>query len=151
MARQIMPFEKFEYIMKQLQAYEEKRNRISDFFEEELCTDSWCLFNVGEELTDSLTCLLADEFNCWYHVELTPIATEALKELQELTKQTESKKDSDRPTWWDKSIRRWDNDIEYWLFEEHKVITIEGEDIPIGTLREFYDYLVKYCVDKKEN
>ena len=53
--------------------------------------------------------------------------------------------------WWDKKVRLWENDIEYWLYEDHKKIEINGKDIPIKTLKQFYKYLVKYCVDKKNN
>lgn len=145
----IMPFEKFEYLMKQVQAYEEKRNRISDFFEEEICTDSWCFFNVGEDLATSITNMLADEFNCWYKSAYTSVSINKLKE--ELGVKGEDKEEVEYPKWWDKSVRTWENDIEYWLYEDHKKITVEGQEVPIETLQEFYDYLVKFCVDKKRN
>ena len=46
----VMSFEQFEYIMNQIKAHSEKLERVSDFFEKELCSDSWCLVNVGEEI-----------------------------------------------------------------------------------------------------
>ena len=144
----IMPFEKFEYIMSQIKDYEEKRDRISNFFDKEICSDSWCYFTVGEELQHALTCLLADEFNCWYQ-STTSSSVDEIKES--IGVESEDKKESEFPKWWDKSTKSWDNDIEYWLYEDSKRIIIDGKEIPIGTLQEFYNYLIKYCVDKKEN
>ena len=144
---QVMPYEKFEYIMKQIQEHEKKRNKISDFFEEELCTDSWCFINFGEDIVDSLTCLLADHFNCWYRVNYSPTPDLIKDKIGISEKRAE---DSDVSKWWDKSFRRWDNDIEYWLYEENKKIEINKKEIPIKTLKQFYNYLVKYCVDKKD-
>lgn len=154
--KQIMPFEKFEYIMKQIQEYEAKRGRISDFLEKELCSDSFCLFNVGEDLLTTVTSMLADEFNCWYNIytgskveEVNKSLNEISKGWQELLKNGSIKQESDSPVWWNPKVRRWDNDIEYWLYEDNKRIVINEKEIPIETLPEFYDYLVKYCVDKK--
>ena len=142
----VMSFEKFKYIMEQIQHYETKRDKISDFFEDELCEDSRCLFTVGNDLSTILVSMLADEFNCWYQVRYNPVV-DALKE--ELKIEVEKKKESETPKWWDESCRRWENDIEYWLYEENKKITIDEKDIPIKTLKQFYKYLVKYCVDKR--
>ena len=142
---EIMSFDKFKFIIEQIQAHEEKRDRISDFFEKELCEDSWCLFNVGEDLAHTLICLLADEFNCWYKCNYNP-AVDKLKE--ELGVEPDKKTETNYPKWWDKSVRSWENDIEYWLYEDNKKIIIHDIEIPIGTLEEFYNYLVKYCVDK---
>lgn len=142
-----MPFKKFKYIMKQIQQYEKKRDKISDFFEDEICTDSWCYINFGENIVDTLVCLLADHFNCWYQSNWNP-SIDTLK--NEFKVNVEKKKESHVTKWWDKSFRRWENDIEYFLYEENKQITINGEEVPIKTLNQFYKYLVKYCVDKKD-
>lgn len=153
----VMTFEKFEHIMKQIQAYESKRDRISDFLEKEICTDSYCLFNVGEELVTTITSMLADYFNCWYNIKLNgncEIKEDTSIDFQSLADIIENKEnfreDSETPIWWNSKYKRWDNDIEYWLYEDNKKITIDGKEIPIGTLRELYDYLVNYCIDKKE-
>ena len=143
---QIMSFDKFKYIMSQIKEYEEKREKISDFLEKEVCSDSYCTFNVGNDLVTTLTSMLADHFNCWYQISLNP-SFDAFKKEFNITE--EEVKDSTTPKWWDKSCRRWDNDIEYWLYERNKVITVNDKDIPIKTLKQFYKYLIKYCVDKK--
>ena len=143
---QIMSFDEFKYIMTQIKDYEEKRDRISDFLEEEMCSDSYCLFNVGEDLVRTLTSMLADHFNCWYQIKVNP----AVNELREaIGVEPIKEKESEEPRWWDKSCRRWENDIEYWLYEENKKIIINGKDIPIKTLKQLYKYLIKYCVDRK--
>ena len=143
----VMPYKKFKYIMKQIQNNEKKREKVSDIFEEELCSDSWCIFTFGEDIVDSLICLLADHFNCWYQVKCSP-SFDAFK--KELNIAEEKVKESTMPKWWDKSYRRWENDIAYYLYEENKKIIIDGKEIPINTLKQFYNYLIKYCVDKKD-
>lgn len=143
---EVMPFEKFEYVMKQIQEYEAKKDRISDFLEKEICSDSYCFFNVGEDLAHTLTCFLADEFNCWYNCNYVNPAVDELK--NEIGIEPDNRTESTYPKWWDKSVRSWDNDIEYWLYEDSKKIIIHDIEIPISTLEEFYNYLIKYCVDK---
>ena len=152
----VMPFEKFKYIMTQVQEYEAKKERISDFLEEEVCTDSYCLFTVGEDLVTTITSMLADHFNCWYNVRLScnveikeDTSTDFSALVEAVKKSGNFKEDSETPLWWDNKYRRWDNDIEYWLYEDNKKIIIDSEEIPIGTLEEFYSYLINYCVDKK--
>ena len=135
--------------MNQIKEFEEKRNRISDFLEKEICSDSYCLFTVGEDLVTTITSMLADHFNCWYQVSYNP-AMDALK--KEFNVKVEKKKESEFPKWWDESCRKWENDIEYWLYEENKCITINGKETPpLKTLKQLYKYLIKYCVDKKQN
>ena len=142
---QIMSFDKFKYIMTKIKEYEKRRDKISDFLEKEICSDSYCLFNVGEDLVTTLTSMLADHFHCWYQVKYNP-ALDVLK--KEFNIEVERKEESAEHRWWDKSCRRWENDIEYWLYEENKKITINGKDVPIKTLKQFYKYLIKYCVDR---
>lgn len=145
---QIMSFDKFKHIMTQIKKYEKKRDKISDFLEKEVCADSYCLFTVGEDLITTLTSMLADHFNCWYQINYNP----AINELREaIGVEPVKEKESEEPKWWDKSFRRWENDIEYYLYEENKKIIIDGKDIPIKTLKQFYKYLIKYCVDRKQN
>lgn len=143
---QVMPFEEFKYIIEQIQAHSEKLGRLSDFFEKELCTDSWCIVNVGENLSNTLCCMLADHFNCWWEIDDTS-AQEKVNGILESMGLPPSRGYSRE--WWDETKRRYDNDIEYWLYEENKKIVIDGEEVPIETLEEFYNYLVSRCVDKK--
>lgn len=142
----VMSFEEFKYIMNQIKVHSEKLERVSDFFEKELCTDSWCLFNIGENLTSTLCCMLADHFNCWWVVDDTSSKEKVDSMLEEMGLPPSKGSSLE---WWDESKRRYDNDIEYWLYEDNKKISIDGKEIPIETLEEFYTYLVKYCVDKK--
>ena len=90
--------------------------------------------------------MLADEFDCWYETWINP-------EVNDLREELGLKRDERKggTQWWDSSVRLWENDIEYWLYEENKKIEIDGKEVPIGTLREFYDYLITYCVDKKKD
>lgn len=135
--REVMSFEKFKYIMEALISIAKKREKITDFFEAELCNDSWAIFNFAENLDDILMNLLADEFNCWYETWA--------KNEGETEKQTAE--------WW-KAKNKYnlkENDISYWLYsyEEKKIITVNGEDIDVTSLEDFYNYLIKYCIDKK--
>ena len=144
--KQVMPFKEFEFIMNQIKEHSNKLERISDFFEKELCADSWCLVNIGEELTSTLCCMLADHFNCWWIVNDT-VSKEKVDGLLESMGLPPSKGSTSE--WWDTSKRRYENDIEYWLYEDSKKIVIDNKEIPIDTLEQFYDYLIKYCIDKK--
>ena len=142
----VMPFEEFKYIMDQIKAHSNKLERISDFFEKELCSDSWCLFSIGEDLSNTLCCMLADHFNCWWVVD-DKESKEKVDEMLESMGLPPSKGSS--LEWWNPDKRPYDNDIEYWLYEDSRKITVDNKDIPIETLEQFYEYLVKYCVDKK--
>lgn len=142
----VMSLEEFKYVMNQIKAHSEKLERVSDFFEKELCTDSWCLFNIGENLSNTVCCMLADHFNCWWVVDDTD-SKERVDGMLKGMGLPPSKGAS--LEWWDESKRRYENDIEYWLYEDNKKIVVDDKEIPIKTLEEFYDYLIKYCVDKK--
>ena len=141
----VMPFEEFKFIMNQIQAHSEKIERVSDFFEKELCTDSWCLFNIGDDLANTLCCMLADHFNCWW-VTKDYESKERVDDMLKSMGLPPSKGSS--LEWWDPDKRRYENDIEYWLYEDTKRIVIEDEEIPIDTLEQFYNYLVDHCIDK---
>ena len=144
----VMSYEQFEYIMNQIKAHSEKLERISNFFEKEVCTDSWCLVNVGEELAQTLCNMLADHFNCWWgEVEIAVASKEEADKLLKEMKLPPSTPYSRE--WWQPNVRAYDNDIEYWLYEDNKKVKIDGKEIPIETLKQLYDYLVTYCVDKK--
>lgn len=142
----VMPFEEFKYIMNQIKAHSNKLEKVSDFFEKELCTDSWCLVSIGEDLSNTLCCMLADHFNCWWVVD-DKESKEKVDEMLESMGLPPSKGSS--LEWWNPDKRHYDNDIEYWLYEDSRKITVDDKDIPIETLEQFYNYLVKYCVDKK--
>lgn len=142
----VMPLEEFKFIMNQIKDHSDKIERVSNFFEKELCSDSWCLFNIGDDLANTLCCMLADHFNCWWVVE-DKGAKEKVDNMLASMGLPPSKGCS--LEWWDTSKRHYENDIEYWLYEDSKRITVEGKEISIETLEELYDYLIKYCVDKK--
>ena len=143
----IMKYDKFKYILNVIKDYNAKMDRISDFMEKEVCTDSYCMINVGEELVSTLTSMLADEFDCWYYIGSTP---DINWEILVNGKPIEMKEIEPTPNeWWNKSRRRWDNDIEYWLYEDNKKIYIGGKEVPIETEGQFYDYLVTQLLDKK--
>lgn len=145
---EVMTFEEFKYIMNQIKAHSDKMERVSDFFEKELCTDSWCLVNVGEDLANTLCCMLADHFSCWWgDIEVTEV--NKIKVDQMLQDMGLPKSNPYSRDWWLPNVRRYDNDIEYWLYEDNKKVTIDGKEIPIDTLEQFYNYLITYCVDRK--
>lgn len=142
----VMPLEEFKFIMNQIKEHSDKIERVSNFFEKELCSDSWCLFNIGDDLANTLCCMLADHFNCWWAVE-DKESKEKVDNMLASMGLPPSKEGS--LEWWDTSKRHYENDIEYWLYEDSKRIIVEGVEVPIDTLEDLYDYLIKYCVDKK--
>lgn len=129
--------EKFIHILTTLKEIQEKREKITDFFESELCSDSWAIFNFAEELDLIIIRMLADEFNCWYDTW----ATETDKQVTE---------------WWkeENKYKLKENDIEYWLYEEEKdgkkFIEVNGEKVDITTPEDFYEYLLKSYLDKNK-
>ena len=146
--RDIMKYDKFKYILNVIKNYNEKIERISDFMEKEVCTDSYCMINVGGELINTLTSMLADEFDCWYYISSGNINLETLVEgkIPGVNREIEPPVNE----WWDSSKGRWENDIEYWLYEDNKKIIIEGKEVPIETEGQFYDYLVTQLLDKNK-
>ena len=123
---QLMPYVKFKAIMKILQDFQEQKERISKFFEKELMQDSWCIFTLGNDVESALVNLLADEFECWYSF----------------------KEDYEVYDWWntEDGYRGFENDIENWLYtisDEPKTVTLNKEEIPIDSIEELYDFLVK--------
>lgn len=136
MNKQLMSYEKFKAIMNILVDFKEQRERISDFFEKELMQDSWCLITLGNTVESALVGLLADEFECWYSFHEKPEVYD----------------------WWNTSekYRGFENDIESWLYEisdEPKTVTLNGEEIPIDSIEELYDFLIKQykLIHKEEN
>ena len=127
--KQLMSFDKFKHIMNVLIEFQQKKDRISDFFEKELTEDSWCIFTVGNTVEDALINLLADEFECWYSF----------------------KDDMKDYVWWT-SERAYgmENDIETWLYslDEHKSITVNEKEIDISSIESFYDFLVSQYKEK---
>ena len=134
----LMPFEKFKYIMKALIEFRDKKERISDFFEKEMMTDSYCYLTLGSDVESALVNIIADEFECWY------------------TFNKEAPKVYD---WWsEEKFKGFENDIENWLYSisDVKTVTVNGNEIPIDSLEELYEFLVnqatgKYDVLKEEN
>ena len=130
-----MPYEKFKAIMTILVDFKEQRGRISKFFDKELMQDSWCIITLGNNVESALMNLLADEFECWY----------SFKEKYDIY------------DWWNvKGFRDYENDIENWLYtisDEPKTVTLNGEEIPIDSIEELYDFLVKQynLIHKEEN
>lgn len=134
----LMPFEKFKYIMTTLIEFRDKKERISDFFEHEMMTDSYCYLTLGSDVEYALINMLADEFECWYTFN---------KEVPKVY------------DWWSKEkFRGFENDIENWLYtiSDVKTVTVNGNEIPLDSLEELYEFLVnqatgKYNVLKEEN
>ena len=123
MTKHLMSYEKFKAIMNILLDFQQKKDRISNFFEKEIMEDSWCLITLGTPVEDALVSLVADEFECWYSFR---------EEVEEFD-------------WWrDLKYRGFENDIETWLYslDEHKSITVNGKEIDISSIESFYDFLV---------
>lgn len=134
----LMSFEKFKYIMTTLIEFRDKKERISDFFEHEMMTDSYCYLTLGSDVEYALINVLADEFECWY------------------TFNKEAPKVYD---WWsEEKFKGFENDIENWLYtiSDVKTVTVNGNEIPLDSLEELYEFLVnqatgKYDKVKEEN
>ena len=58
-----MEFELFDKIYTTLLKHSEQKDKISDFIEENLCTDSYVIFNYGDNLADLLIEVLEKDFN----------------------------------------------------------------------------------------
>ena len=129
MTKQLMSYDKFKHIMNVLIDFQQRKDRISNFFEKELMEDSWCILTLGSTVEDALVNLLADEFECWYSFN----------------------KDNQDFTWWaEKRPYGIENDIENWLYSiyEEKSITINGKEIDISSIESFYDFLVSQYKEK---
>lgn len=121
-----MSFDKFKYIMDILIDFGKKRDKFSNFIEEEISTSTFCVVDFGSEVESALINLLADEFNCWY-----------------------SFKDRDYD-WWNDSFGI-ENDIEAWLYnisDEPKTITVNDIERNIDSLESFYEFLVEQYNEK---
>ena len=128
--KELMPLDKFKAIMDLLLQFQAKRDRVSDFFEKELMTESWCLFTYGEDVENVLVSLLADEFDCWYSYY------EDIKEFD----------------WWRTEHHYgMENEIENWLYslnEDEKIVEVNGKEIDISSIESLYDYLVSQYNEK---
>lgn len=125
MAKEVMSFNKFKKIMTTIQDFIAQRDRINDFFEEEIMKDSFCLITLGLSVEDMLINMLADEFDCWY-----------------------SLREGVNFNWWEGNGGLGaENEICNWLYElrldESKPRTVEvnGKEVKIDTLEELYTYL----------
>jgi hypothetical protein len=126
---ELMPFSKFKLLMNVLLEFQQKKDKVSDFFEKELMENSWCLITFGDTIESALINLLADEFDCWYTFR-------------------DDIKDFD---WWQAENKYgMENDIETWLYslDEHKSITVNGKEIDISSIESFYDFLVSQYNEK---
>lgn len=135
---QLMSFPKFKFIMNKLIEFRDKREKVSNFFEKEIMTDSFCFVTLGSEVESALVNLLADEFECWYSFD----------------------KDISNFNWWEtEGYKGYENDIENWLYtisRDTKTVIINGNEIPIDSLEELYEFLVNqatgvYNLKKEEN
>ena len=124
-----MPFSKFKLLMNVLLEFQQKKDKVSDFFEKELMEDSWCMVTFGNTVESALINLIADEFNCWYTFK------DDIKEFD----------------WWQAENKYgMENDIETWLYslDERKSITANGKEIDISSIESFYDFLVSQYNEK---
>ena len=135
MKKELMKFPKFKFIMETLIGYIEKRDRISNFLEKEVCEDSWCLVTVGSTLESMLINLLADEFDCWFSTK------------------GDTPKEYD---WWDEGSRYsgFGNDIEEFLYrineEEPYTVGFNNQEFAINSIEDLYDFLVSQYEMKYE-
>ena len=121
--KELMPFQKFKHIMNILIDFQQRKDRISDFFEKELMEDSWCIFTLGNTIEEALISLLADEFDCWYTFK------DYIKDF----------------IWWSsEKTYGMENDIEAWLYsiDEEKAVWIDNKKIDISSIESLYDYLI---------
>lgn len=126
---ELMPFSKFKLLMNVLLEFQQKKDKVSDFFEKELMENSWCLITFGDTIESALINLIADEFDCWYTFK------DDIKEFD----------------WWQAENKYgMENDIETWLYssDEHKSIIVNGKEIDISSIESFYDFLVSQYNEK---
>lgn len=124
-----MPFSKFKLLMNVLLEFQQKKDKVSDFFEKELMENSWCIITFGDTVESALINLIADEFDCWYTFK------DDIKEFD----------------WWQAENKYgMENDIETWLYslDEHKSITVNEKEIDISSIESFYDFLVSQYNEK---
>lgn len=124
-----MPFSKFKLLMNVLLEFQQKKDKVSDFFEKELMENSWCIITFGDTVESALINLIADEFDCWYTFK------DDIKEFD----------------WWQAEDKYgMENDIETWLYslDEHKSITVNEKEIDISSIESFYDFLVSQYNEK---
>jgi len=129
MMKEPMPFSKFKLLMNVLLEFQQKKDKVSDFFEKELMENSWCIITFGDTVESALINLMADEFECWYTFK------DDIKEFD----------------WWQAENKYgMENDIETWLYslDEHKSITVNGKEIDISSIESFYDFLVSQYKEK---
>lgn len=131
----LMNLERFKRIIKVIQDFDKKKEKIDKFFEEEITENSYCTFTLGDELQVTLINILADEFDCWYSTTV-----------------------GYKPTHWWKNGRTYSssNDIEWWLYEsddteEGKTIIVGDREFKVCTIEKFYDYLMEMYYIKKCN
>jgi hypothetical protein len=127
--KELMPFSKFKLLMNVLLEFQQKKDKISNFFEKELMENSWCIITFGDTVESALINLMADEFECWYTFK------DDIKEFD----------------WWQAENKYgMENDIETWLYslDEHKSITVNGKEIDISSIESFYDFLVSQYKEK---
>ena len=125
----LMSFEKFKAIIDILLEFQAKRDKISDFFENEIMKGSFCAMTFGSEVEDALVSLLADEFDCWYTFR---------SEVKEFD-------------WWrSPAYRGFENEIENWLYsiDEEKAIWVNDKKIDVSSVESLYEYLVSSYKEK---
>ena len=129
-----MSFEKFKFIMNILLEFQRKRDKISDFFEQELMEDSFCFVTLGTPVEDALVNLVADEFDCWYSFDL---------------------ENGNNFAWWEKKNHMDENEIANWLYslndiKEIHYTTADGKEYrkDVTSLESLYEYLVESYKEK---
>ena len=138
-------FERFERIIKTIQEFDKKQERVSDFFEKELM-NTWCMFSHGQEILSNLIYMLADEYNCWYP------ASEDYLDFEDGQFVTKKRKDRNKEWWNTEGIYYAGNDISWWLYEapeDEKVIEVDGVEYDLTDLMDFHKYLLEQLKLKK--
>lgn len=130
--KKVLNFERFKKIINTIKEFNEQTTRIDNFFEKELMQDTWCILSYGQDILQTLTNMLADEFECWFS--------------------TRTDLDEKDFAWWNNpSLCGINNDIEWWLYEAcdgEKIITVNGKDINVSTVGALYDYLMESLISK---
>lgn len=117
-----MNFNRFKTIIMTIQEYDEKKEKINKFFEQEIMDGSYCMITVGDQIQSTLIAMLADEFNCWYSTTIK------------------------KPTYWWNNKQRYgiSNEIEWWLYESDvKKIIVDEKEYEVNSIGSFYDYLIE--------
>ena len=136
----LLSFERFERIIKTIQEFDKKQERVTDFLEKELMEGSFCSWTFGSEVAETLIKVLADEYDCWHS---TPQASLEFREGQFIMVPSKNR----NKLWYEaEGVYYADNDISWWLYDcqdKQKIVEVDGLEYDVTNLRDFHEFLIQ--------